>query len=128
LALLVAVSLVLRHTASVGRVPSTAVLAVASPLLGSARRCSYLALPRHVECLEATPIEGNQQVGAAVSVLHGELRIAHLLAGRPCCPLAGPVPMEGWGARETYAAVSLRILTPLWAAIGRLRRQLRGRC
>jgi hypothetical protein len=65
------------------------------PLSGSVGCGSYLALPRHVEGLEATPIEGNQQVGAAVSVLHGELRIAHLLAGRPYCPLAGAIPMEG---------------------------------
>lgn len=43
---------------------------------------TYLALPGQVVCLEAAPVEGDQEVRAAVSVCQRELRIAHLLAGR----------------------------------------------
>jgi hypothetical protein len=81
------VSLVLRQASqsSIGSLPSPVGFArfgVVGIWIGRAQ-LSYLALPGHVVGLEPAAIEGNQQVGAAVSVLHGDFGIAHLLAGRP---------------------------------------------
>ena len=84
LALFVAVSLVLRQAMSVDRVPLRNPFRGFRPPPGPARHNSYLALPRQIVRLKATAVEGNQQVGAAVSILKGELRSAHLLAGRSC--------------------------------------------
>lgn len=47
---------------------------VAVPLL--------LTLPGQEVRIGPAPVEGDQEVGAAVPVLYGELRIAHLVAGR----------------------------------------------
>ena len=52
------------------------------PLAGHAQLTAYLTLPRQKVGIHATPVERDQQVGAAVAVGHGELRGAHLLAGR----------------------------------------------
>lgn len=60
--------------------------------IGDDGAISYLTLPRQVVCLEATAIERNQQVSAAISVLKWQLRIAHFLAGRP---YGGPLACAG---------------------------------
>lgn len=44
------------------------------------RSTTYLALPRQVVCLEAAPVERNEQVCAAIAVGQRDLGIAHLLA------------------------------------------------
>lgn len=88
LALLVAVSLVLQQRESACqsiRIQCWCCRPVSCSLAGRLGCHSYLTLPRQVVCLVPTPVEGDQKVGAAVSVCHGELRIAHLLAGRSCC-------------------------------------------
>ena len=56
---------------------------------GELRVSTYLTLPGQVVRVGPAPVEGDQEVGAVVPVCHGELRIAHLLAGRLC-----------WGGRE----------------------------
>lgn len=52
--------------------------------LGLISRCTHLALPRHVVCVDAASVEGDQEVGAAVAVGERELGVAHLLAGGLC--------------------------------------------
>ena len=100
-----------------------ALVPAAPPPASFSGRISYLALPRHVPSLEATTVERDQKVGAAVSVLQGQLCIAHFLAGRPCGrPVSGLwCRMEMGMQRVPYAVVSRRILTPFRAAIERLR-------
>lgn len=41
---------------------------------------THAALPRQVVGLGATPVEWDQEVGAAVAVGNGQLGLAHLLA------------------------------------------------
>lgn len=80
LAFLVAVALVLESKGV-----SSAIAPRARPPLWTTQLTTYFALPRQKVGIRATPVERDQQVGAAVAVGHGELRSAHLLAGRRCC-------------------------------------------
>lgn len=54
---------------------------------------TYLTLPGQEVRIGPAPVEGDQEVGAAVPVLYGELRIAHLVAGRLCRPTVSGVPI-----------------------------------
>lgn len=48
------------------------------------RGTTHAALPRQVVGLGAAPVEGDQEVGAAVAVGNGQLGLAHLLARGLC--------------------------------------------
>jgi hypothetical protein len=74
LALFVRMSLVLRLV----------LVSLSSPLSAGQLGLVYLALPREVVRLVATPVEGDQEVGAAVAVCHGQLGRRHFLARRFC--------------------------------------------
>lgn len=46
---------------------------------------TYLTLPRQVVRVDAAAVEGDEQVGAAVTVRNGQFGGGHFLAGRACC-------------------------------------------
>lgn len=88
LAFLVGVSLVLR-VLLVCRSFVCLVLVVVGPQQWP----SYLALPREVVGLVATPVQRDEKVGAAVAVGHGQFGIAHLLASGLCFRLSQPLQL-----------------------------------
>lgn len=77
---------------------------------------AHLALPWQVVCLEAAPVEGDEEVGAAVTVGQRDLCVAHLLAGDPWKVVSGTVVGQVSQTLGSYAGGGLLPMS-WWAAV-----------